>query len=70
MCYKVKYPENFFLLRGNHECASITRIYGRPFLNPKLNVSKVGLFGRMDVGVGQLLIRHRWKWNHVFFQQS
>ena len=29
MCYKVKYPENFFLLRGNHECASITRIYGR-----------------------------------------
>jgi serine/threonine-protein phosphatase PP1 catalytic subunit len=28
MAYKVKYPENFFLLRGNHECASITRIYG------------------------------------------
>mmetsp|Transcript_20459 Transcript_20459/g.42415 ORF Transcript_20459/g.42415 Transcript_20459/m.42415 type:complete len:304 (+) Transcript_20459:67-978(+) len=26
--YKVKYSENFFLLRGNHECASITRIYG------------------------------------------
>jgi len=26
--YKVKYPENFFLLRGNHECASITRMYG------------------------------------------
>jgi len=26
--YKQKYPENFFLLRGNHECASITRIYG------------------------------------------
>ena len=24
----VKYPENFFLLRGNHECASINRIYG------------------------------------------
>merc|ERR1712046_380300 len=23
-----KFPENFFLLRGNHECASITRIYG------------------------------------------
>ncbi|EEB12951.1 serine/threonine-protein phosphatase 4 catalytic subunit, putative [Pediculus humanus corporis] len=23
-----KYPENFFLLRGNHECASINRIYG------------------------------------------
>jgi len=28
MAYKVRYPENFFLLRGNHECASITRIYG------------------------------------------
>mmetsp|Transcript_23365 Transcript_23365/g.65380 ORF Transcript_23365/g.65380 Transcript_23365/m.65380 type:complete len:307 (+) Transcript_23365:91-1011(+) len=28
LVYKVKYPENFFLLRGNHECASITRIYG------------------------------------------
>jgi len=26
--FKVKYPENFFMLRGNHECASITRIYG------------------------------------------
>ena len=26
--YKIKYPENFFLLRGNHECASISRIYG------------------------------------------
>lgn len=26
--YKLKFPENFFLLRGNHECASITRIYG------------------------------------------
>ena len=26
--YKVKYPENFFLTRGNHECASINRIYG------------------------------------------
>merc|ERR1711865_105986 len=27
-CFKSKYPENFFQLRGNHECASITRIYG------------------------------------------
>ena len=27
-CLQVKYPENFFLLRGNHECASINRIYG------------------------------------------
>ena len=26
--YKIKFPENFFLLRGNHESASINRIYG------------------------------------------
>jgi serine/threonine-protein phosphatase PP1 catalytic subunit len=26
--YKVKYAENFFMLRGNHESASINRIYG------------------------------------------
>jgi len=28
LAYKVRYPENFFLLRGNHECAAINRIYG------------------------------------------
>ncbi|KAJ5485248.1 Serine/threonine-protein phosphatase PP-Z [Penicillium diatomitis] len=28
LCFKLKYPENFFILRGNHECANITRIYG------------------------------------------
>ncbi|KAI9494631.1 serine/threonine-protein phosphatase PP-Z1 [Zychaea mexicana] len=27
-CYKIKYPENFFLTRGNHECANVTRVYG------------------------------------------
>ncbi|GMI13122.1 hypothetical protein TrLO_g9176 [Triparma laevis f. longispina] len=28
LCYKIKYPDQFFLLRGNHECASLNRIYG------------------------------------------
>jgi len=28
LAYKVKFPENFFLLRGNHECSSINRLYG------------------------------------------
>ena len=28
LAYKIKYPENFFMLRGNHEVAGINRIYG------------------------------------------
>ncbi len=28
LSYKIKYPENFFILRGNHESDSINRIYG------------------------------------------
>ena len=28
LAYKIKYKENFFLLRGNHECGQINRIYG------------------------------------------
>ncbi|EJW74840.1 hypothetical protein WUBG_14253, partial [Wuchereria bancrofti] len=28
LCYKIKYSENFFLLRGNHECSVINRVYG------------------------------------------
>lgn len=28
LAYKIRYPENFFMLRGNHESAAINRIYG------------------------------------------
>ena len=28
LAYKIKYPENFFLTRGNHESASISKQYG------------------------------------------
>ena len=27
-CYKILYPGNFFMLRGNHECSAINRLYG------------------------------------------
>ncbi|KAI8343694.1 Metallo-dependent phosphatase-like protein [Chlamydoabsidia padenii] len=28
LCFKIKWKENFFLLRGNHESGSVTRVYG------------------------------------------
>ena len=28
LVYKIKFPENFFLLRGNHENESLNRVYG------------------------------------------
>uniref|UniRef100_A0A914C513 Serine/threonine-protein phosphatase n=1 Tax=Acrobeloides nanus TaxID=290746 RepID=A0A914C513_9BILA len=28
LCYKVRYPNQFFLLRGNHETENINRVYG------------------------------------------
>uniref|UniRef100_A0A7S3E5I7 Serine/threonine-protein phosphatase n=1 Tax=Rhodosorus marinus TaxID=101924 RepID=A0A7S3E5I7_9RHOD len=28
LAFKIRYPDKFFILRGNHECASINRIYG------------------------------------------
>jgi serine/threonine-protein phosphatase PP1 catalytic subunit len=28
LAYKIKYPTQIYLIRGNHECAQITKIYG------------------------------------------
>lgn len=28
LAYKIKYPNNFFMLRGNHESENINRLYG------------------------------------------
>ena len=28
MAYKIKYPENFFMIRGNHEAELVNRLYG------------------------------------------
>ncbi|KAM3197446.1 hypothetical protein ACQJBY_072858 [Aegilops geniculata] len=28
LAYKLKYPDAFFLLRGNHECAAVNKLYG------------------------------------------
>ena len=49
LCFKIKYDENFFILRGNHECASINRLYGffdecKRRYNVKLWKSFVDLF--------------------------
>ena len=44
LCYKIKYDENFFLLRGNHECGSINRIY-----NVKLWKNFVDLFNCLPI---------------------
>ncbi|KAH3903415.1 protein-serine/threonine phosphatase SCDLUD_001052 [Saccharomycodes ludwigii] len=28
LCFKIKYPNTFYMLRGNHESANVTKIYG------------------------------------------
>jgi serine/threonine-protein phosphatase PP1 catalytic subunit len=28
LAFKIKFPENFFLLRGNHECENVNKLYG------------------------------------------
>ena len=54
LAYKIKYEENFFLLRGNHECGSINRIYGffdecKRRYNVKLWKNFVDLFNYLPI---------------------
>ena len=54
LAYKIKYDENFFILRGNHECGSINRIYGffdecKKRFNVKLWKSFVDLFNCLPI---------------------
>ncbi|SCU99242.1 LANO_0F01244g1_1 [Lachancea nothofagi CBS 11611] len=28
LCYKIKFPDRFYMLRGNHESANVTKMYG------------------------------------------
>ena len=52
MCYKLKFPENFFLLRGSHECTSVTRVsyfYGKRRCNAKIRKTLINKFNTLPI---------------------
>jgi serine/threonine-protein phosphatase PP1 catalytic subunit len=54
LAYKIKYPEGTFMLRGNHECQNISRMYGfwdecKRRYNIKLWKSFIDLFNYLPV---------------------
>ncbi|CAO3664086.1 unnamed protein product [Umbelopsis vinacea] len=54
LCYKLKFPENFFILRGNHECANVTRVYGfydecKRRCSPKIWKTFVDVFNTLPI---------------------
>ena len=54
LAYKIKYPEGVFMLRGNHECQNISRMYGfwdecKRRYNIKLWKSFIDLFNYLPV---------------------
>ncbi|CAI4222112.1 unnamed protein product [Auanema sp. JU1783] len=55
LSYKVKYPNNFFLLRGNHECPAINRVYGffeecnRRYGSPHIWLAFQSVFGTLPL---------------------
>ncbi|CCD70686.2 Serine/threonine-protein phosphatase [Caenorhabditis elegans] len=62
--YKVIFPNHFFMLRGNHECSLINKIYGfydecqRRYNKPSVYVSFEGVFSDMPLTalVGQRIL--------------
>ena len=45
-CYKVLYPDQFFMLRGNHECSYINRMYG--FYDDCINYYKSSIWRKFS----------------------